>query len=68
MIGVEVLSPTQYDTVYNFLSFAIASMLFTAIFLLVSQRRVLPRYSTALVISATVLGIATYLYFRIIER
>ena len=67
MIGVEVLSQTQYDTVYNFLSFAIASMLFTAIFLLVSQPRVLPRYRTALVISATVLGIATYHYFRIIE-
>ena len=67
MIGVEVLTQTQYDTVYNFLSFAIASMLFTAIFLLVSQRRVLPRYRTALVISATVLGIATYHYFRIIE-
>jgi len=67
VIGVEVLTQTQYDTVYNFLSFAIASMLFTAIFLLVSQRRVLPRYRTALVISATVLGIATYHYFRIIE-
>lgn len=67
MIGVPELTQGQFDTVYNFLSFAIASMLFTAIFLLVSQRRVLPRYRTAVVISATVLGIATYHYFRIIE-
>jgi bacteriorhodopsin len=67
MVGVEELTQGQFDTVYNFFSFAIASMLFAAIFLLVSQGRVLPRYRTALVVSATVLGIATYHYFRIIE-
>jgi bacteriorhodopsin len=67
MVGVPELTQTQFDTVYNFFSFAIAAMLFTAIFLLVSQNRVLPRYRTALVISAIVLGIATYHYFRIID-
>jgi bacteriorhodopsin len=67
VVGVPELTQTQFDTVYNFFSFAIASMLFAAIFLLVSQPRVLPRYRTALVISAVVLGIATYHYFRIIE-
>jgi bacteriorhodopsin len=67
MLGVPELTQTQFDTVYNFLSFAIASMLFAGLFLLASQRRVLPRYRTALVVSAVVLGIATYHYFRIIE-
>ncbi|MGB9373705.1 MAG: bacteriorhodopsin-like, partial [Jiangellales bacterium] len=67
MVGVPELTQTQFDTVYNFFSFAIASMLFTALFLLLSKNRVLPRYRTALVISAIVLGIATYHYFRIID-
>jgi bacteriorhodopsin len=67
VVAVPELTQTQFDTVYNFFSFAIAAMLFTAIFLLVSQNRVLPRYRTALVISAIVLGIATYHYFRIID-
>jgi hypothetical protein len=40
-------------------------MLFTSIFLYISQARVLPRYRQALVISATVCGIAAYHYFRI---
>lgn len=67
MVGVPELTQTQFDTVYNFFSFAIAAMLFTALFLLLSKNRVLPRYRTALVISAIVLGIATYHYFRIID-
>jgi len=61
MVGVPELTQAQFDTVYNFLSFAIAAMLFTGLFLLVSQGRVLPRYRTALVVSAIVLGVATYL-------
>jgi len=40
-------------------------MLFTAIYLLASQRRVAPRYRNAVVISAIVCGIAAYHYFRI---
>lgn len=67
MIGVEELTRGQFDTIYNFLSFAIASMLFAAIFLLVMQPRVLARYRTALVVSAMVLGIAAYHYFRIFD-
>jgi bacteriorhodopsin len=62
---VETLSNGQFQTVYNVFSFALASMLFTALFLLVSQGRVLPRYRQALVVSATVCGIAAYHYFRI---
>lgn len=62
---VDTLSNSQFQTVYNVFSFALASMLFTAIFLLVSQGRVLPRYRQAIVVSAMVCGIAAYHYFRI---
>ena len=64
MIPAE-LTQSQFNTVYNFLSLVIAAQLFTTIFLLASQKRVLPRYRQALVISATVTGIAAYHYFRI---
>jgi bacteriorhodopsin len=63
----EELTQGQYDTVYNMLSLVIASQLFTALFLLIVQPRVLPRYRMALVISATVCGIAAYHYFRIFD-
>jgi bacteriorhodopsin len=63
----EQLTQSQFDTVYNFLSLVIASQLFTAFFLVVSQKRVLPRYRQALVMSAIVCGIAAYHYFRIFD-
>lgn len=67
MVGIPELTKAQFDVVYNTTSFALAAMLFASIFLLVSQGRVLPRYRTALVISAMVTGIATYHYFRIFD-
>jgi bacteriorhodopsin len=63
----DKLTQSQFDTVYNFLSLVIASQLFTALFLVVSQKRVLPRYRQALVLSAIVCGIAAYHYFRIFD-
>ena len=63
--AIPALTAGQYSTVYNLLSLVIASMLFTAIFLLLSQRRWQPRYRNALLISAMVCGIAAYHYFRI---
>lgn len=63
----EQLTQSQFNTVYNFLSLVIAAQLFTSIFLLVSQKRVLPRYRQALVMSAIVCGIAAYHYFRIFD-
>lgn len=65
---VPSLTATQFSTVYNLFSLVIASMLFTAIFLLVSTRRVAPRYRQALVISAIVCGIAAYHYIRIFDN
>jgi len=62
----EFLTDGQYTTVYNLLSFGLASMLFTSIFMILVRDRVLPRYRLALVTSAMVTGIAAYHYFRII--
>lgn len=61
----EFLTDGQYTTVYNILSFGVASMLFTSIFMVLARDRVLPRYRMALIISAIVTGIAAYHYFRI---
>lgn len=61
----DQLTQGQFDTVYNLLSLVIAAQLFTALFLLIAQPRVLARYRQALVISAVVCGIAAYHYFRI---
>lgn len=61
------LSYSQFQTVYNVTSFALAAMLATFIFLLVVQGRVLPRYRQALVVSAMVCLIAAYHYYRIFD-
>jgi bacteriorhodopsin len=66
--NVPQLTTGQFSTVYNLFSLVIASMLFTAIYLLASQGRVAPRYRNALVVSAIVCGIAAYHYFRIFEN
>jgi bacteriorhodopsin len=67
-IQVTELTSGQYDTVYNLLSLAIASLGFTGLYLLLSQRRVLPRYRNAIVVSAMVCFIATYHYIRIFDN
>ena len=67
MPNVELLTNSQFQLVYNVLSLALAAMAATAIFLLVVQGRVLPRYRLALVVSAMVCFIAAYHYFRIFD-
>jgi bacteriorhodopsin len=61
------LTEGQYDTVYNFLSLVIASQLFTALFLLISLPRILPRYRQAITVAIIVCSIAAYHYFRIFD-
>jgi bacteriorhodopsin len=63
----DALSFGQYQTVYNFLSLVIASQLFTALFLLISLPRILPRYRQAITVAIIVCGIAAYHYFRIFD-
>ena len=68
--GIEIpeLSSGQYDAVYNLCSLAIASLGFTGLYLVLSQRRVLPRYRNAIIVSAMVCFIATYHYIRIFDN
>ena len=65
MESVLQLDYSQLQTVYNVLSFAVASMLAATVFFLVVQGRVLPRYRQALIVSAMVTFIAGYHYIRI---
>ena len=67
-IQVPELSSGQYNTVYNLFSLAIASLGFTGIYLVFSQRQVLRRYRNALIVSSMVCFIATYHYFRIFQN
>lgn len=61
------LSTENYLFVYNMFSLGIAAMLFTTIFLFMARERVLPRYRMAVLVSATVTGIAAYHYFRMFD-
>lgn len=67
-IDVSSLTASQFATVYNLFSLVIASMVFTALYLLLSRGRVAPRYRNALTVSAVVCGIAAYHYFRIFDN
>ena len=63
----EVVSLTegQFGLVYSTLSLAIAAMGASFVFFLLAQNRVAPKYRLSLVVSALVVGIATYHYVRI---
>jgi len=63
----DSLTQIQYDTVYNVFSLVIASQLFTSIFIIISLKRVLPRYRQAMTVAAIVCAIAAYHYFRIFD-
>lgn len=63
----QILTDGQYNAVFNMLSLGLAAMIATTVFMLASQKRVLPRYRQALVVSAMVTLIAGYHYFRIFE-
>ena len=67
-VKIPELSSGQFDAVYNLFSLAIASLAFTGLFLVLSQRRVVARYRNALVVSAMVCFIATYHYVRIFQN
>ena len=67
-VDIPSLTASNYATVYNLFSLVIASMLFTALFLVLSRGRVAARYRNALTVSAMVCGIAAYHYFRIFDN
>jgi bacteriorhodopsin len=57
----------QFGLVYNGFSFTFAAMLATFIFLILSRSNIAPQYRAAITMSALVVAIAGYHYFRIFE-
>jgi len=55
----------QFQLVYNILSFSLASMMATTLFLWMRVPSISPKYQTALIISGMVTFIAAYHYLRI---
>jgi bacteriorhodopsin len=61
------LSSANYSLVYNAFSFTFAAMFATFIYLILSRAEVAFKYRAALTMSALVVAIAGYHYFRIFE-
>ncbi len=66
MIELPTLSPGQYSLVFNMFSFTVATMFAAFVFFILVQNRVAPKYRISLIVSALVVGIAGYHYYRII--
>lgn len=64
---MPTLTIGQFSLVYNMLSFALAAMLGSFIFFLAARDRVGQKYRIALVMSAIVVAVAGYHYWRIFE-
>jgi len=62
---LPTLSGNEYSLIYNVLSFTIASMGAAFIFFVIGRSQVGPKYRPALLVSALVVAIACYHYFRI---
>src|SRR5690606_12792349 len=61
------LSSSEYSLVYNVFSFTFAAMFASFIFFVLMRPQVAPKYRGALVMSAIVVAVAGYHYFRIFE-
>ncbi len=59
------LTPSQFSLIYNAFSFAIAAMFASALFFFNARAQVGQKYRLALLVSALVVSIAGYHYFRI---
>lgn len=62
---LPTLTPGQYSLVYNMLSFTIATMAAAFVFFVLAQRNLAPKYRISMMVSALVVFIAGYHYFRI---
>lgn len=62
---LPTLSPAQYSLVYNMFSFTIATMAAAFVFFVMAQKNLAPKYRISMMISALVVFIAGYHYFRI---
>lgn len=61
------LSQFEYNLVYNLFSFTFATMFASFIFFILVRQQIAPQYRNALVMSALVVAVAGYHYFRIFE-
>ena len=59
------MDDTQFQAVYNVLSFSLASMMATTVYLWFRASAVLDKYKSAVLISGLVTFIAAYHYMRI---
>jgi bacteriorhodopsin len=64
---IPEISPAEYSLIYNAFSFTFACMFATFIFLVLNRTTVAPKYRSAIVMSALVVAVAGYHYFRIFE-
>lgn len=62
---IQSLTSSQFNLIYNGFSFAIATMFASALFFLNAQAQVGQKYRLAMLVSAIVVSIAGYHYFRI---
>ncbi len=67
MPELPVLSPFQYNLAYNAFSFTFAAMFASFIFFVLGRGGIAPKYRGALTMSALVVAVAGYHYFRIFE-
>ena len=65
MNPIDLLSPDQYTLVYNLLSFGTAVMFGAFVYFLTQMKAVKEQYRSAVSVSAVVVGIAGYHYYRI---
>ena len=65
MNQIDLLSPDQYTLVYNLLSFGTAVMFGAFVYFLTQMKAVKDQYRSAVSVSAVVVGIAGYHYYRI---
>jgi len=61
------LTQFEYSLVYNLFSFTFATMFAAFIFFVLARQDIAPKYRGALVMSALVVAVAGYHYFRIFE-
>ncbi|PEN15075.1 xanthorhodopsin [Longibacter salinarum] len=59
------LTPGQFNLVYNMFSFTIATMFAAFVYFVLAQKNLAPKYRVSMMVSALVVLIAGYHYFRI---
>ena len=62
---LPTLTPGQYSLVYNMFSFTIATMASAFVYFVLAQKNLAPKYRVSMMVSALVVFIAAYHYFRI---